>query len=418
MDPTLFRTLTAWSFSLLLLYVLGAIAAPFATAFVLSAAIAVPTYPVHARVERLLNGRKGTAAALSVLLLAVVVVVPVTGLLSLLAVEGAKGYRFLEDAAASGRIPGTDEVLGHPYVAPAAARVQHLLDTLGVDVKATLLPAAKEGLGLLVAFASGALKNVFLFSVELLLMLVVLFFLYRDGAALADTVWEFVPLPPDEKALLKGNLARTTSSVMVGIVGTSLLQGLLGGFSFWVAGLPSPVLFGAVMAFASMIPVVGTALVWIPGAAYLFATGSTWQGVFLCAWGLAVVGTADNVVRPLLMSGSAGLSLPLVAIGALGGFAAFGVAGVVVGPLAVSLAVTLLEVVRARREREGGNGIGEGAAGGGSAAEEGGRSAGPGGDPAGGGPVSPGARGGPSPSEEGAAPSGNEPGGHRRVSNP
>lgn len=351
MDPTLFRTLIAWSLALLLLALLGLIAAPFGSAFVLAAAIAVPTYPLHERIERALGGRKGRAAALSVLLLALVVVIPVASLLSLLAVEAAAGYRFLEEAAASGRIPGLVEILEYPAVAPLAARARELLDSFGVDLKANLLPAAKQALGLLVGFASGAIKNLFLFTVQLFLMLAVLFFLYRDGATLAERAWGLVPLPEDEKALVRGNLARTTTAVMVGIVGTSLLQGVLGGLGFWIGGLPSPILFGGVMAFASVIPFVGTALVWIPGAAYLLATGSPWGALFVAGWGLAVVGTADNFVRPLLISGSAGVPLPLVALGALGGFAALGVPGVIVGPLAVSLSLSLLEI------RGPGNGI-------------------------------------------------------------
>lgn len=344
MDPKLFRTLLAWSVTLLLIALLGAIAAPFASAFVLAAAIAVPTFPLHGRIERALGGRKNTAALLSVLTLALLVVIPVAFLLSVLAVETARGYRFLEEAAAYGRIPGLGEILDHPAVAPITHRGRQLLASFGVDLKANLLPAAKQGLGLLLAFASGALKNVFLFTVELFLMLLVLFFLYRDGAALAKQAWALVPLPDDETARLRESLSRTTTAVMVGIVGTSLLQGVLGGVGFWISGLPSPVLFGGVMAFASVIPFVGTALVWIPGAAYLVATGSPWGALFLAVWGLAVVGTADNFVRPLLISGSAGVSLPLMALGALGGFAALGVPGVVVGPLTVSTAVTLLAI--------------------------------------------------------------------------
>jgi predicted PurR-regulated permease PerM len=349
MDPKLFRTLLAWSATLLLIALLGAIAAPFATAFVLAAAIAVPTFPVHERIERVLGGRKSAAAALSVLILALVVVIPVAFLLSILAAEAARGYRFLEEAAAFGRIPGVGEILDHPVVAPFTARGRQLLDSFGVDVKTNLLPAAKQGLGLLLGFASGALKNVFLFTVELFLMLIVLFFLYRDGAGLAGRAWELVPLRGRETARLREILTRTTSAVMVGIVGTSLLQGVLGGVGFWISGLPSPVLFGGVMAFASVIPFVGTALVWVPGAAYLLATGSPWGALFLAVWGLVVVGMADNVVRPMLISGSAGVSLPLMALGALGGFAALGVPGVVVGPLAVSLAVALLDILRDRR---------------------------------------------------------------------
>jgi predicted PurR-regulated permease PerM len=349
MDPKLFRTLLAWSFTLLLIALLGAIAAPFATAFVLAAAIAVPTFPLHERFERVLGGRKSAAAALSVTLLALVVVIPVAFLLSILAAEAARGYRSLEEAAASGRIPGFAEILEHPALKPTAGRARHLLESLGVDVRTNLLPAAKQGLGLLLGFASGALKNVFLFTVELFLMLVVLFFLYRDGAGLAGRAWELVPLHGHERARLREILARTTSAVMVGIVGTSLLQGVLGGIGFWISGLPSPVLFGGVMAFASVIPFVGTALVWLPGAAYLLATGSPWGALFLAVWGVAVVGMADNVVRPMLISGSAGVSLPLMALGALGGFAALGVPGVVAGPLAVSLAVALLEILRDRR---------------------------------------------------------------------
>jgi predicted PurR-regulated permease PerM len=200
------------------------------------------------------------------------------------------------------------------------------------------------------------LKNVFVSLFHLLLMLVILFFIYRDGRRIQDEFWSVIPLPAPDKAALQENLSRVLTAVVVGILGTCLIQGLLGGIGFWIGGLPSPVLFGSLMAVAALIPFVGTALFWLPGSLYLLLAGKTAKGIFLLAWGVLVVSSADNVVRPLLISGKADLPVSLIALGAIGGFAAFGLIGVVAGPMVLSLSLLLFAMYkdRARRGKDAG----------------------------------------------------------------
>lgn len=348
MDPKTFWAIVAFSFALLFSSLLYAVLAPFLPVFLWAGVVGIPTYPLYERLARRMPGREGLAAGLSTLIVLLLVVVPVTVLLVLLGAEAGRTYRHLEEAAASGTFPGLETIRAHPSVAPWIERGRELLARSGADPGAQFLPLAKRVIDAVLRLATSALKNLLLFLVQLLLMLVVLFFLYRDGDRLSREFWALVPLPEEEKRQIREGLARVVTAVVVGILGTCLAQGILGGIGFLIAGLPSPVLFGSLMAFAALIPVVGTALVWLPGAAYLLLAGKTVKGIFLILWGAVAVSSADNLIRPLLISGKAQIPLPLVALGAIGGFLAFGLAGVVVGPLIVSMSLTILSLHKAR----------------------------------------------------------------------
>jgi predicted PurR-regulated permease PerM len=126
-----------------------------------------------------------------------------------------------------------------------------------------------------------------------------------------------------------------------------MVQGALGGLGFWAAGLPSPFLFGTLMAICAPIPFVGTALIWAPGAIYLLIQGKTMAGLLLIAWGVVAVSSIDNVIRPLFISGRAKLPILLIVFGVIGGLLAFGLAGVVAGPIILAVSLIFFEVYRA-----------------------------------------------------------------------
>ena len=160
---------------------------------------------------------------------------------------------------------------------------------------------------------------------------------YVKGESLLGEVAALVPLPRMRTRELFSRLGVVTKAVAKGVGLTCLAQGALGGVGFWVAGLPSPLLFGTVMAFSGLIPVVGTAIVWVPGVLYLFFTGQTAWGVGLSIWCALVVGNIDNVLRPLLIGGNAGMPLPLLLVGILGGLFAYGLMGLIIGPLILTV---------------------------------------------------------------------------------
>ena len=346
MDRRVFWALVACAFALLFLYLLYRILAPFGVPLVWAAVIGIATFPLYERLLLRLRGRDWLASTVMTVLVVLVFVLPMAGLVVLLAGEAADAYKFLEAAGAGRGVPALEGLAVHPSVAPWIARADLLLRPLGIDVAASLLPAARQAVASLLGFATGVAKNVFISLLYLVVMLAVLFFIYKDGARLEREFWQVMPLLDRDKAVLKEKLSRVLKAGIVGILGTCLAQGILGGIGFWIGGLPSPVLFGSLMAVAALIPFVGTALIWLPGAVYLLLAGKTAKGIFLLIWGVLAIGSADNIIRPLLIGGRAEMPVSVMALGAIGGLAAFGLMGVVVGPVLLSLFLSLFEIYK------------------------------------------------------------------------
>lgn len=177
---------------------------------------------------------------------------------------------------------------------------------------------------------------------QFLMMLFLLFFLLRDGQKMVERFVRLVPMSAERKAELQTTLGGVASAVVLGALATAAVQGTLLGIGFAIAGLPSPLVFGAVGALASLIPVVGTSLVWGPAAIILLARGETGWAVFLTVWSIVLVSGSDNVIRPLVISGRSKASTLLVLVGLLGGVGTFGFAGLFMGPLILTLAAALL----------------------------------------------------------------------------
>jgi len=346
MDRRLFWALIAYTFALLFLYLLYRILAPFGVPLVWAAVIGIATFPLYERLLLRFRGRDWLASTVMIVLVVLVFVLPMAGLVALLTGEAADAYKVLE-AAGVGQGAILEKLAIHPSVTPWIDRAERILRPLGVDVTTSLLPAARQAIASLLGFATGVAKNVLISLLYLVVMLVVLFFIYKDGGRLEREFWEVMPLRDPDKAVLKEKLSRVLKAGVVGILGTCLVQGLLGGIGFWIGGLPSPVLFGSLMAVASLIPFVGTALIWLPGAIYLLLAGKTAKGIFLLIWGGLAIGSADNIVRPLLIGGKGEMPVSVMALGAIGGFAAFGLVGVVVGPVLLSLFLSLFEIYKA-----------------------------------------------------------------------
>jgi predicted PurR-regulated permease PerM len=216
-----------------------------------------------------------------------------------------------------------------------AVTADQLREWVATGAQRALEPLASMG-GQLFLGALGTLGS---FTV----MLFVLFFLLRDGPRMAAAALRLVPLPADRKQRLRHHMESVTRAVVFGTIATAILQGTLVGIGFAIAGLPSPVVFGVAAAVLSVVPFGGTALVWGPGALWLiFGAGEIGWGIFLLVWGAGIVGLADNVVKPMLISGRAEVPTLAVFLGVLGGLGAFGFVGLFVGPIVIALAIALL----------------------------------------------------------------------------
>jgi len=195
----------------------------------------------------------------------------------------------------------------------------------------------------LVPRAGAVLQNVASTLFGLAVMLFSLFFFLRDGASYAGTVRGLLPFSDARR----DRLVRDTRDLVVASLGSGLavaaVQGLIGGVAFWALGIAAPLLWGVVTAFCSLVPVVGSAIVWLPAAVWLLLSGEMARGVILIAVGVGGIGMADNILRPLLLSGRSSGSGLVVFIGLLGGVVAFGFIGLVLGPLVLVTATTLLD---------------------------------------------------------------------------
>jgi predicted PurR-regulated permease PerM len=346
MDRKLFLTLLAFAGLALLLYLLGAILEPFLVPLAWAGVIAIATFPLYERLLGRLGDREGRTAGVMVLGVALVIIVPAAVLAFLMAEEAGRLYRTLNEATAGGGLVDLEGLQRHPAFGPPVRKATEWLGRLGVNLDADLAPAAKGAMKFIANFAASAVKNVLLFLLQLFIVVFSLFFLYRDGRRIQRGFWSVLPVEEKEKRALEGIVTRILPSVLTGVLLTALVQGFLGGIGFWISGLPSPIFFGALICVASLLPVVGTMLVWLPGALYLLFQGMTGWGIFLLAWGFLVVGSSDNILRPLLSRKQSGLPVSLLMLGSLGGLFAFGLVGVILGPVVIGISLALLEMYK------------------------------------------------------------------------
>jgi predicted PurR-regulated permease PerM len=174
-------------------------------------------------------------------------------------------------------------------------------------------------------------------------MSVVLFFLLRDFEYFASSVRLISPLSDEQELLFVERFRAVTRATVLGNLATALVQGAISGLIFFFLGMPSPVLWGALTALLSLVPMVGTALVWVPWSIYLFAIGSPVKAVIFLIFQILIVGGVDNVLRPMLIEGKVKMHTLLVFFSILGGITYFGILGMFFGPLLFAIAMTLLE---------------------------------------------------------------------------
>lgn len=363
MDRGHFFALLGFLAVALMLYLVYAIVAPFLAPLGWAAVIGVLTFPLYRKLRAGVGGRELLAAGIMTPAVVITLVVPVVGLTFFIIQEATLAYQFLERVAADGGEAVLAKIRAHHLIHPWITRIEAYTGPLSLEIDTTFLPEVKEVAAKILGYSKEAVKNAFLFILKIILMVIALFFIYLDGERVQRRVLAIIPLTEQHKIELTDTVRRVLTAVMFGVFLTCLVQGALGGIGLLVAGIPSPVLFGAIMAVCALIPVVGTALIWLPAAIYLLLNGQIVQGVGLMIWGFAVVSSIDNVIRPFFISGKAKLPVLVIAIGGLGGLASFGLLGAVIGPLVLALFLALFDMYQeemAGRDDDAGPRPGEG----------------------------------------------------------
>ncbi|SHG98721.1 Predicted PurR-regulated permease PerM [Hydrocarboniphaga daqingensis] len=319
-----------------------AMTAPFLAPLALALALAVLFAPLQARLERRLGG-PGVAALLAVALIAIIVVVPVTFVTQNLITQFARGAALIEARIDSGQWQRSIE--GQPRLMALAARIQQHVD----------LPGASRALTTWIGASAGPLvRSSALQLIGFCLTFYLLFFFLRDRRQVLLSLRRLAPLSGVEMTRLFDRVDDTIHATVYGTLAVSAAQGLLGGLMFWWLGLPAPLLWGVVMGLLAIVPVLGAFVVWLPAVAFLIVDDQLGKAAILALWGMLVVGTVDNLLRPLLVGRRLHLHTVLAFISLVGGLMLFGPSGLILGPVVLSVTCVLLETwVQRNADRRG-----------------------------------------------------------------
>jgi predicted PurR-regulated permease PerM len=315
---------------------------PFLKPLLLGALFAGLCGPLYRWVVRLLRGRKSLAALLTLLILFVLVVGPLSAFVGVV-VRQALGV-------SNEAIPWVQQHLGtasafntHEWLVqrfPSLA--SYLPDQTQIADGAARV--AKEAGAFLVASATQFTAGTATFLLNLFVMLYAMFYFLRDGPEILEKIFYYTPLNHDDEVRVVQRLISVTRATIKGTLLIGMLQGLLAGIGFWFAGLGGAAFWGTMIMVLSVVPGIGGALVWVPAVIYLFIIGHSLAATLLLIWCSAIVGTIDNMLRPKLVGKDAEMPDLLILLGTLGGLFFFGPIGFIIGPLVCGLFLTVWDI--------------------------------------------------------------------------
>lgn len=315
---------------------------PFYGAILWGVVTAIVFWPLNRRLMATFPRMQSFAAIMTLLVIVLIVIIPAIMIGSLLIEQAVSTYASLQSKQIDiGRILG-DFYAGLP---PYVERMLDRADLGNINaIEKKLESVATSGARLAAAQAVNFGQGAFNFVISLGIMLYLTFFLLRDGNSLQRKIGERMPLAAAMRRDLFEKFATVVRATVKGSIVVAVVQGFIGGLVFWFIGIQAPLLWGVVMGFLSLLPAIGTGLVWVPVAVYLFATGQVWQGAVLTGCGVFVIGMVDNVLRPILVGKDTRMPDYVVLISTLGGISVMGFNGFIVGPLIAALFITAWDI--------------------------------------------------------------------------
>jgi predicted PurR-regulated permease PerM len=311
----------------------------FLMAIFLAGIFSALSYPLYRRFEKWFKGRRSLASIATLLLIVFVVLLPLGGLLGIVAAQAIK--------VGEAVMPWVEQQLSQPDAISSALKSIPFFDKIE-PYRNLILKKAGEMVGGVSAFLIHRLSSVTVGTVNFLFMLFIMlytmFFFLMDGNKLIEKILFYLPLEDHDERRMLNKFTSVTRATLKGTAVIGLLQGVLAGSAFAVVGIDSAVFWGAIMAVLSFIPGIGSALVWAPAVIILAATGHAAKAIGLGVFCAAVVGSIDNLLRPILVGKDTQMHALMILFGTLGGIIMFGVVGVIIGPIIAALFVTVWDI--------------------------------------------------------------------------
>ena len=321
------------------LYLCWLMLQPFVTVLAWAAVLVIVFYPVHQRLLKRLK-RPSLSALVSCVLVILVILVPVV--LVTVAVLN-------EFSGAMSNLQGLITYLLNPespYTGPILRWASQYFDIEQLRSGQYIFERLRGVSGQVAGQTLGVIGGVIGAVVQMFFVIFTMYYLFRDGDKIFTTIRDSLPLNQEQATAIMARTRDVIGASVYGVMAIAIIQGTLGGFAFWALGVPSAIVWGVVMVFLSMIPMLGAFLVWVPAAAYLGLTGHPVKALLMVLWGALVIGTADNFLRPKLVGERTKLHELLIFFAVLGGLQVFGVLGIVLGPVVLAVTLSLVEVFK------------------------------------------------------------------------
>lgn len=279
---------------------------------------------------------KKVSSLIMCFLIVLIVIIPIINLLVFSAQKSISAYQSVAEFVNNN---GLKEVVGNDYLEKA----ENFLGISEENIKAFIVDSAKRISNILMNAATTFVTGTTNFIISLVAIVFIMFFFFLDGERMAGKLMDWLPLPKQHSQEIFKKFREVSYSTVIATFVTAIAQGAISGLGFFVVGIPV-FLLSILVAFFSLIPYVGSGIVWFPVGIYLLLIGDVWEGVFILLWGAILVSFADNIIRAYLIKGKSGAHPLFIIFSILGGIALFGFWGVIIGPLIISLAMTILHI--------------------------------------------------------------------------
>ena len=332
-----------------LLYQLLLIMSLFANAIIWAVSLTLVFVPLYRYVQKCIPGGRNRVAAVSTLAVLLLFMVPLMGLFWVVVQQSAQVY-----PTVSAWLNGLNA--GDSLVAQLPAFMQRWWDQIdtyaaqspylaGFNLEQFMLDNVEAASRNIANFGAAAARGILLGVINLALVLVLMYFCFRDGERFLNWFFQIVPMPAAHVQAIAMRVYQTINAVITGVVLTAGVQGLLAIIGYMIAGVPLAMFFGVLTGISAMIPVVGAALVWVPISLFVFAETPGW-GIFVALWGLLLVSLIDNFLKPVLIGSQARMPILLVFCAIIGGLNVYGFTGVIIGPILVAMLLAFIRIYR------------------------------------------------------------------------
>jgi len=333
-------------FALIVVYLFYLLWRPFFVPIAWAAVLGILFYPLNKYLQQYIPHRALSATVMTILVI-LILVVPTVLLGILLVTEVVSTYELIQNWFRSGVYKQMLDFFAQPFFEDFYNQVNDVINLESIDLFSVVSSVMQRLSQFAVSQVTDIVQNFSLTLFSFILMLFTLFYFFKDGETIAEFLSELIPLPAERREQIVSQFSEVITATVFGDLAVALLQGFLGGMAFWILGLPSPVFWGALMAFLSILPVIGAPIVYIPASVILLVQNEYVRGIILLVWGSIVVSQIDNFLRPILISGRTKLHTLVLFFSILGGIYVFGFLGIIMGPI---IAAILLAIIRIYKE--------------------------------------------------------------------